>query len=74
MSKELILVVNAGSSSLKWALFNYQDLGLVASGMVERIGLSGGISSTKIIEPQGELKEERDFKDHSEAVRGIVSG
>jgi acetate kinase len=33
-----ILVINTGSSSLKFSLFNYEDLNLVSKGIVERIG------------------------------------
>ncbi len=34
MSK--ILIINAGSSSIKWTLFDY-DLNMVAKGVIERI-------------------------------------
>lgn len=33
-----ILVINTGSSSLKFRLFGYQELNLLAKGLVERIG------------------------------------
>jgi acetate kinase len=40
-AKSVILVVNAGSSSVKFTLFRIEDEAVLATGMVERIGLSG---------------------------------
>ncbi len=40
-SKSAVLVVNAGSSSVKFTLFKIEDETVLATGMVERIGLSG---------------------------------
>jgi acetate kinase len=39
----MILVVNAGSSSIKYTLFDLDGLGMVADGQVERIGTSEGV-------------------------------
>jgi acetate kinase len=39
--KSTVLVINAGSSSVKFTLFRIDDEAVLASGMVERIGLSG---------------------------------
>ena len=39
--KSTVLVFNAGSSSLKFTLFAFEDETVLATGMVERIGLSG---------------------------------
>ena len=36
-----VLIINAGSSSVKFTLFEKDDLKMVAHGMVERIGLKG---------------------------------
>lgn len=36
-----VLIINAGSSSVKFTLFDKDDLKMVAHGMVERIGLKG---------------------------------
>ena len=38
-----VLVVNSGSSSLKYQVFNMQDQSILGKGLVERIGISGGI-------------------------------
>jgi len=38
-----ILVVNSGSSSIKYQLFNMTDESVLAKGLVERIGISDSI-------------------------------
>ncbi len=38
-----ILVVNSGSSSIKYRLFNMTDESLLAKGLVERIGINGSL-------------------------------
>ncbi|WHL49518.1 hypothetical protein HYE36_05785 [Mycoplasmopsis bovis] len=38
-----ILVINAGSSSLKWALYADKDLELIGTGICERIALDGNL-------------------------------
>jgi acetate kinase len=37
----LVFVLNAGSSSLKYQLINSETSELIASGIVERIGIDG---------------------------------
>ncbi len=44
---EKTLAVNAGSSSLKWQLYEMPEETVIAKGIFERIGLSGSISTTK---------------------------
>jgi len=39
-----IMSINAGSSSLKFSLFNMDDSSLITSGVIERIGLDGIIT------------------------------
>ena len=41
-----ILVINAGSSSLKYQLINIDDESVIAKGMCERIGIDGKIKHT----------------------------
>ena len=45
---EKTLAVNAGSSSLKWQLYEMPEETVIAKGIFERIGLSGSISTTKL--------------------------
>ncbi len=44
------LIINTGSSSVKFTLFEKDDLKMVAAGMVERIGLKGTKIHTKTAE------------------------
>ena len=61
-----IISINAGSSSLKFKLFEMNDESVLASGNFERIGITGGFYTIKY---NGEkLKEEVDLPNHSEAV------
>ena len=38
-----VLVINCGSSSLKYQLINMEDESVLAKGLVERIGMSDAI-------------------------------
>ena len=42
-----ILVLNCGSSSLKYQLINMEDESVIAKGLVERIGIDGSILTHK---------------------------
>lgn len=41
LNKKYILILNAGSSSIKFSLYNFDTLNLVAQGMCERINVDG---------------------------------
>lgn len=65
-----ILVLNAGSSSLKYQLFHMETASVLAKGACERIGAGGTVIHKKTgAEP---LREERDLPDHSVAFRRIL--
>ena len=62
-----VLSVNAGSSSLKFQLYEMPEEKVLISGLFERIGIDGGIYTIKI---NGEkIKKEADLKDHGVAVK-----
>lgn len=62
-----ILSVNAGSSSLKFALFELPSNKNLISGYFERVGLGNSFYTIKV---HGEkIKREVDLKDHSEAIK-----
>jgi len=65
-----VLVVNCGSSSLKYQLFEMDDESVLAKGVVERIGLDG---SVLIHEPTGKdkVKINTEIKNHTIAT-GLV--
>lgn len=61
-----IMSINAGSSSLKFSLFNMDNEEVIASGLFERIGIE---QSCYTIKYNGEkIKQEIDLPDHSVAV------
>ncbi|UVD81928.1 acetate/propionate family kinase [Mycoplasma iguanae] len=66
---EKILVINAGSSSMKWALFNKTDLNQIANGIAERIGIDGVLG----LSFNNDKKEKQvNLKNHSDAVKEIL--
>jgi len=52
-----VLIINAGSSSVKFTLFKQDDLNMVIEGVVERIGLKGTKIHTKNAEGKRVSKE-----------------
>lgn len=66
----LILVVNAGSSSLKYQLLNMDDESVIAKGNCDRIGIGGHISH-KTFDGR-KLDADCDFPTHTEAFAKLV--
>ena len=67
-----VLVVNAGSSSLKYQLFDTDNDNVLAKGNCERIGIEG----SRIIHKRCdgcEYVEEKKLSNHSDAIRLVVS-
>ena len=65
-----ILVVNAGSSSLKYQLLDMTDESVIAKGNCDRIGIDGHISAKT---GDGRTLEENcDFPTHTEAFEKLV--
>ena len=66
-----VLVVNAGSSSLKYQLFDTVDKSVIAKGNCERIGIGGSRIVHKTT-GKSEYVLEIELKDHSEATKLVV--
>ncbi len=65
----LVLILNAGSSSLKYQLMNHATHSIFASGLVERIGIDGRL----IHEVNGEkIVKEINFPTHKEAIQSVL--
>ncbi len=69
-----VLVINAGSSSLKYQLLNPQTEEVLAKGLCERIGIDGKFT----YKPQIDGKEKLDAIDvamptHSEAIQAVLN-
>ena len=63
-----ILVINAGSSSLKYQVFDMNDESILCKGACERIGIEGSFMTHKL--PDGTKKVyEQDMKDHGDAIK-----
>ena len=65
-----ILVVNAGSSSLKYQLFDMDDGSVLAKGLCERIGIDGVI--THKCPGKEDYKANADLKDHRAAIELVL--
>ena len=65
-----IMSINAGSSSLKFSLFEMNDNSLIASGYFERVGLANSFYTIKF---NGEkISEEVDMPNHKVAVEILL--
>lgn len=66
-----VLVINAGSSSLKYQLYDMTNESVLAAGRVERIGMD---SSILVHEPHhtDEVKEVSEILEHTTAVRKVL--
>ena len=66
-----ILVLNSGSSSLKYQLIDMENEQVLAKGNYERIGMEGSFVTHKV---GGEkYKYERDARNHEEAISFVLS-
>lgn len=66
-----ILVINAGSSSLKYQLIDMADESVVLKGLCERITAKGGKLTQKTFEGK-ELVIEQDMPTHKEAMELVL--
>lgn len=65
-----VLVINCGSSSLKFQLINAQSEEVLAKGICERIGIDGRLT----YQPEGGEKEKSDkpMPTHTEAIQFVI--
>ncbi len=69
MSKTI--AINAGSSSLKWQLYQMPDETVLAKGIVERIGIKDSIFTIKYGDGE-KFEKVLDIKDHEVAVQMLL--
>jgi len=67
-----VLVINAGSSSLKYQLIDMDTHGVVAKGLCERIGIDGSKLTHKNTAQKSETVFEKPMKDHSDAISMVI--
>ncbi len=65
-----IISINAGSSSLKFSLFDMRNESVIASGLFERIGMECSCYTIKYNDEK--IKQEIELKDHNDAVRVLL--
>lgn len=65
-----ILSINAGSSSLKFSLFNMDDESVIANGVFERIGIDSSCYTIKF--KSEKITQEVDLPTHLEAVNILL--
>ncbi len=66
-----ILVLNCGSSSVKYQLFDMEDETVLAKGLVERIGINNSILEQETI-TNGEFTIEEDIENHDKAIKMVI--
>ncbi len=66
-----VLVINCGSSSIKYQLFNMKDESVLASGLVDKVGLNG--SYIKNVRADGDkVKLEGNIFDHQQGIEYVL--
>ena len=68
---EKILVINVGSSSLKYSFYDATDESRHARGLVERIGIAG--TRAKHRGPKGEVTRDLEKGDHVAAFKAMIA-
>ena len=68
-----ILVINAGSSSLKYQLIDMTNENLLAKGLCERIGIDGSnLQHTNVEKGMDKVIIEKPMKNHADAIQMVV--
>ncbi len=67
-----ILVINAGSSSLKYQLIDMDNMKVMAKGLCERIGIDGSNLQHKNLIADKQVKIEKPMKDHADAIQMVI--
>ena len=68
-----ILVINAGSSSLKYQLIDIEEKNVLAKGLCERIGIEGSnLQHTCVAKGLDKIKIEKPMKDHGDAIQMVI--
>lgn len=67
-----IIVLNCGSSSLKYQLIDSDSENVLAKGVCERIGIDDG-TLTHQIDGQAKISEQLVIDDHKTAINAVLS-
>ena len=66
-----VLVINCGSSSLKYQLINMEDENCLAQGLIERIASEGSVLTQKV-EGREKYIVKQNMKDHTDAIKLVL--
>ena len=69
-----ILVLNCGSSSLKYQLIDMENEAVLCIGLVERIGIEGSVLKQEKDGVEGKLIVEQPMKNHQDAIKLVLEG
>ena len=67
-----VLVINCGSSSLKYQVLDMTNESLLCKGLVERIGMDGSVITHEKIGTD-KVKTEVPMKDHKDAIEQVLN-
>ena len=67
-----ILVINAGSSSLKYQLIDMETEEVLAKGLCERIGIDGHLKHSPLVGGKPVFNEDLPMPTHSEAIAAVI--
>ena len=67
-----VLVLNCGSSSLKYQLIDMSNEEALCVGLVERIGIEGSVLKQEKEGVEGKLIKEQPMKNHQDAIKLVL--
>ena len=67
-----VLVLNCGSSSLKYQLIDMENEAVLCVGLVERIGIEGSVLKQEKDGVEGKLIVEQPMKNHQDAIKLVL--
>ena len=67
-----VLVINCGSSSLKYQVLDMLTETLLAKGLVERIGIEGSLLKHEKTNVEDKFIQETPMKDHRDAIKNVI--
>ena len=67
-----VLVINAGSSSLKYQLFNMETETILAKGLCDRIGIDGHLKHTPVSNGKPVFDSDIPLPTHAEAISAVI--
>ena len=68
-----VLVINAGSSSLKYQLFDMSSETIIAKGLCDRIGIDGHLKHTPVSNGKPVFNSAISLPTHAEAISAVIA-